>query len=102
MNRWTLTMAARHSGRSRDDHPLVRTMRDDSGSLDGSVVVITSTGATLHGRDTHSRRQAFASPTLFVSLGTTVARLQGDVPPGTVLSRQAGLPFPRKNVRSQA
>ena len=95
-------MAARQSRRSRDDHTLVRTLRDGSGLLDRSVVVITSTRATLHDRDPHSRRQALASLALFVSLGTTIARLQGDVPPGTVLSRQAGLPFPQGKVRSRA
>lgn len=71
-------------------------------SLDGAVVLITATEATLCEDDAVPISTSLPTPALLVPLTPLVAKIQRYVLPASVASDQIALPFPPEAVRNRA
>ncbi|HAF43543.1 MAG TPA: hypothetical protein DCK83_01000 [Gallionellaceae bacterium] len=71
-------------------------------SLDGAVVLITATEATLHEPGTAVMNQISTKPSLTIPLEPLMAKIQRYMLPNMPVSTQKVLPFPPEIVRSRA
>jgi len=71
-------------------------------TLDGAIVCVTSTTASLHESGSWLGSSAPMQPTLAIPLDPLVARLQQHMLPVMPAPTQAALPFPPEAVRSRA
>lgn len=76
----------------------------DSGpaSLDGAIMFITATEATLHEARTDGINKLFSTPTLIVPLAPLIDRIQRHMLPTMPAPSQIVLAFPPEIVRSRA
>ncbi|MHB8473452.1 MAG: hypothetical protein ACYDC8_11555 [Gammaproteobacteria bacterium] len=71
-------------------------------SLDGAIVFITATEATLYEAGVEGIGQAPTKPALVIPLAPLMARIQRHMLPVMPVSSQTVLPFPPEAVRSKA
>lgn len=71
-------------------------------ALNGAVVFVTPTSATLHDTGPEGVGPAPTQPTLAIPLDPLIARLQQHMLPVMPVPRQAALPFPPEAIRSRA
>ncbi|MCA7082519.1 MULTISPECIES: hypothetical protein [Cupriavidus] len=81
---------------------LFRVLAASAPLMEGAIVLVTPTTASLHGADSWSGKDVLTEPTLVVALDPLIARLQQQVLPAMSAPAQAALPFPPEAVRSRA